>query len=90
VTSGFEGFSGAQGNVSNMIFGGPDLKTLYFTGDGGLYSIRLKVPGRPRYGNPTALRPMRTHGPANIQGIPALQKRDVRGRSLEAPMKILR
>jgi sugar lactone lactonase YvrE len=50
VTSGFEGFNGAMGNTSNAVFGGPDLKTLYFTGDGGLYSIPLKIPGRVRQG----------------------------------------
>jgi sugar lactone lactonase YvrE len=79
VTTGFEGFSGAQGNVSNMIFGGADLKTLYFTGDGGLYSIRLKIPGRTRYGT-TALRMPGTAGLKTLKQYPAVENRDVRGR----------
>jgi gluconolactonase len=37
---------GDKGNVDNCHFGGPELKTLYCTGDGGLYSIRMKVSGR--------------------------------------------
>ena len=81
VTSGFEGFSGAMGNVSNMIFGGPDLKTLYFVGDGGLYSIRMKIPGKTRYGNPTALR-ARAASRLNLNTPAALEGRDVRGRML--------
>lgn len=48
--------SGARGNASNCHFGGPDLKTLYITGDGGLYSIRLKVAGRRRPQWPTSVR----------------------------------
>jgi sugar lactone lactonase YvrE len=80
VTSGFEGFSGAQGNVSNMIFGGPDLKTLYFTGDGGLFGIRLKIPGPPRYGT-TGIRPFKVRAAssgARIGQVPG--GRDLRGR----------
>lgn len=40
--------NGAGGNASNCHFGGPDLKTLFITGDGGLYKIQLKVAGRRR------------------------------------------
>jgi sugar lactone lactonase YvrE len=91
VTSGFEGFSGAMGNVSNMIFGGPDLKTLYFTGDGGLYSIRLKIPGRARPGSTTALRAA-LPVPANSTFKPIA--RDLRGRAAtpakNTPVQILR
>lgn len=95
LTNG-DGFSGAMGNVSNATFGGPDMKTLFFTGDGGLYSIRLKIPGRVRPGFPgggsTALRaerPARAERdalPANGSGTAGY--RDVRGRLLpenEAP-----
>ncbi len=84
VTSNFEGFNGAQGNVSNMIFGGPDLKTLYFVGDGGLYSIPMKIPGRVRYGNVTALRAQRARaeGLMNRKSSSALENHDVRGRAL--------
>lgn len=93
VTSGYEGFSGAMGNVSNMVFGGPDLKTLYFTGDGGLFSIRLKVPGRARYGGVTALR-----AAAPDKALKPLARdagsRDVRGRvtapAQNSPVQILR
>lgn len=59
---------GPGGNTSNCEFGGADLRTLYITGDGGLYAVRLKVAGRrPAEPNPI-LRPRRTHGP----GDPAL------------------
>lgn len=46
--------NGAMGNASNCHFGGPDLKTLFITGDGGLYKIQLKVAGRRRPGWPSA------------------------------------
>lgn len=45
---GFDSRSGKTGNVSNCAFGGPDFKTLFITGDGGLYSVQLKIAGRPR------------------------------------------
>lgn len=56
--------SGQQGNIDNCHFGGADRKTLYCTGDGGLYSLELKIPGRPwAAALPTALgsrlRPLR-------------------------------
>jgi gluconolactonase len=38
-------------NASNCVFGGPDNKTLYITGDSGAYKIQLKVAGRVRPGN---------------------------------------
>jgi sugar lactone lactonase YvrE len=78
----FDAFTGNMGNVSNAAFGGPDLKTLYFTGDGGLYSIRLKIPGRVRPNGPIALRAPRAHGPMSLENPGALQNRDVRGRRL--------
>ncbi|MEO6097567.1 MAG: SMP-30/gluconolactonase/LRE family protein [Fibrobacteria bacterium] len=37
---------GDAGNIDNCHFGGPENKTLFCTGDGGLFSIRLKIPGR--------------------------------------------
>ncbi len=40
--------SGATGNADNCVFGGPANTILYMTGDGGLYSIQLKIPGRLR------------------------------------------
>ena len=35
--------------VTNCAFGGDDLKTLYVTGGGTLYSIRTQTPGRVVY-----------------------------------------
>jgi gluconolactonase len=46
--------NGALGNADNCHFGGPDLKTLFITGDGGLYKINLLVAGRRRPNWPTA------------------------------------
>ncbi len=51
----YDTFPGAEANTSNCAFGGPDGKTLYITGDGGVYSIQLKIPGRRSPGFPTAL-----------------------------------
>ena len=34
--------------VTNCAFGGPDLKTLYITAGGSLWSVRTKTPGRIR------------------------------------------
>ncbi|HLU70515.1 MAG TPA: SMP-30/gluconolactonase/LRE family protein [Fibrobacteria bacterium] len=47
VSGAYNARSGNAGNANNCTFGGPDLKTLYITGDGGLYSLRVKIPGRP-------------------------------------------
>lgn len=53
-------------NTSNCVFGGPDRKTLYITGDGGLYAVQLQVAGRLRPGtsSPIRLRPVRSQGNA--------------------------
>src|ERR1700732_3560099 len=32
---------------ANLCFGGPDMKTLFFTGRTSIYSLRVKVPGLP-------------------------------------------
>ena len=32
---------------ANLCFGGPDMKTLFFTGRTSIYSLRVKVPGQP-------------------------------------------
>lgn len=42
----YDAHPGDVGNICNCHFGGPGNKTLFCTGDGGLYSIRLKIPGR--------------------------------------------
>jgi sugar lactone lactonase YvrE len=77
VVSPYEtgGFSGGLGNVSNIIFGGADLKTMYFVGDGGLYSIPMKIPGRIRMGYPGGPTGIRFH--------------EVSGRTSRLPMKLL-
>lgn len=56
--NGYDASSGIAGNVSNCTFGGPDGKTLFMTGDGGLYALKLKIPGRtrPYTGNVSRLR----------------------------------
>jgi gluconolactonase len=79
----FNNRAGAAGNADNAVFGGPDLKTLYITGDGGLYSIRLKIAGRPALQPPTAL--IRNMGVRKIPGtVDALREpRDALGRSVD-------
>lgn len=52
----YDTFPGTEANTSNCAFGGPDNKTLYISGDGGIYSIRLKIPGRRQPGYPSSLR----------------------------------
>ncbi len=42
-------------NVSNCIFGGPEGKTLYITGDGVLRKVELKVKGRNPFNNSMVL-----------------------------------
>lgn len=42
--------------TSNCVFGGPDLKTLFITGDGGLFAVQLNVAGRVRPSSSTAIR----------------------------------
>ncbi len=90
VVSPYEtgGFSGGLGNVSNIIFGGADLKTMYFVGDGGLYSIPMKISGRIRGGYPGAPTGLQFH---NVTGrtsrlpmrlIEQIESRDLRGRLL--------
>jgi len=69
--------NGAMGNADNCHFGGPDLKTLFITGDGGLYKIDLLVKGRRRPGWPSSSTPILlparrapTFRPANRVGDP--------------------
>jgi sugar lactone lactonase YvrE len=72
------GRTGRQGNSSNAVFGGSDMKTLFITGDGGLFSIRLKIPGVPA-GQTTSLR--RALHPSKMRPeAPASESRDLRGR----------
>jgi len=32
---------------ANLAFGGPDLKTLFFTAKTSIYTLRMRVPGQP-------------------------------------------
>ncbi len=88
ATGSYNALPGAMGNVSNVIFGGPDLKTLYFTGDGGLYSLRMKIPGRKPFADadPTAIHAIRAARPASHRHTPEATgpARDLRGRLLPA------
>jgi gluconolactonase len=80
VTS--SGRVGRAGNADNAIFGGIDMKTLYMTGDGGLFSIRLKIPGKTKEIDPTSIlaRPIRK----NQDGVGTLREpRDALGRSVD-------
>lgn len=74
--------SGNAGNANNCIFGGPDLKTLYITGDGGLYSLRVKIPGRAPATAPTSLKAFVLKNRKQGLGVaePLRETRDVRGR----------
>lgn len=75
-----QGRPGKQGNADNCVFGGSDLKTLFITGDGGLFSIRLKIPGVPA-GQTTGIR--RALIPSkSLPETPSPEFRDLRGRRL--------
>jgi gluconolactonase len=81
VTSGKRATSGASGNADNCHFGGPDLKTLFITGDGGLYKIDLLVAGRRRPGWP---------GTTNVLRLPAARGEGFRlGYRLPDPARFL-
>jgi len=41
-----QGSSTPVGNVSNCVFGGADNRTLYITGNGGIYKVQMLVAGR--------------------------------------------
>ena len=82
VSGAYNARSGNAGNANNCVFGGPDLKTLYITGDGGLYSLRVKIAGRPPAGT-TSLREL-VHGIKRERAGAAMrhETRDLRGRML--------
>jgi hypothetical protein len=54
----------ANGNNANQCFGGPEFKTLYITGNGGLFKIGLNVRGRKRPGSSSSLRPILRPAPS--------------------------
>lgn len=76
---------GNTGNTSNAVFGGADMKTLYITGDGGLFAVRLKVPGRLPQG-PVSLKALVDKHKKSGLGSNASRRetRDVRGRVMAA------
>ncbi|HLU70514.1 MAG TPA: SMP-30/gluconolactonase/LRE family protein [Fibrobacteria bacterium] len=82
ATGSYNALPGAMGNVSNLTFGGSDLKTLFFTGDGGLFSIRVKVPGVERF--PTTSVHAGRLAPKAVFPGKAGPARDLRGRMLPA------
>lgn len=74
---------GNQGNASNAVFGGADMKTLYISGDGGLFSIRLKIPGRLPQGpqDPISVKDLVHERKRNMGAKESLPRvYDVRGR----------
>jgi sugar lactone lactonase YvrE len=81
VSGAFNTRSGNAGNASNCAFGGPDRKTLYITGDGGLYSLRVKIAGRVYPGQSTAIRSFAVH-PVREEQLGGIlrEPRDLRGR----------
>jgi sugar lactone lactonase YvrE len=76
---------GNSGNASNCVFGGGDLKTLYITGDGGLYSIRLKIAGVPSLMS-SAIRPGLPQSRREMNG--ETESRDLRGRWVTPESKV--
>jgi gluconolactonase len=67
ATGAYDSRSGKQGNTDNCGFGGPENKTLYITGDGGLYSVKMKVAGRRIPGMATGLAPGFEYGRGMIR-----------------------
>jgi gluconolactonase len=84
VSGAYNARSGNAGNADNCAFGGEDLKTLYITGDGGLYSLRVKIPGRA---DPKATA-LRAPAPKAAGSAETAENRDVRGRLLAPAEKI--
>lgn len=79
----YDTFPGTEANTSNCAFGGPDNKTLFLTGDGGVYSVRLKVAGRKAPGFQTGILRRAGRGSASgsgqirVAGISGLGKLNV-------------
>jgi sugar lactone lactonase YvrE len=84
VSGAYNARGGNAGNADNCVFGGGDLKTLYITGDGGLYSLRVKIAGRPP-ATSTAIRsfPLRNAGKDGKSAPLDGEGRDLRGRLLQ-------
>jgi gluconolactonase len=78
-----QGTPTAQGNVSNCVFGvGTDNKTLYITGNGGAYKVKLLMAGRVKGGSSIVARPrvFANKNPTYDDMKPA--RYDLRGRAL--------
>lgn len=56
----YDSRSGKEGNTSNCAFGGPGNKTLFITGDGGVYSVQMKIAGRRMPGMHVGLFPKKS------------------------------
>jgi gluconolactonase len=55
ATGIYDARPGKQGNTDNCAFGGPENKTMFITGDGGVYSVKMKIAGRRIPGMATGL-----------------------------------
>jgi gluconolactonase len=75
-----KGSPNANGNNSNLVFGGKDNKTLFMTGNGGCFKIQLVIAGRKR---PNAASPILKndffHTKSNLAPKP-LNRWDISGR----------
>lgn len=81
VSGAYNARGGNAGNANNCVFGGPDFKTLYITGDGGLFSLRVRIPGKPPAQEPVSLRAFRIK-PVKGEGFLQDGFRDLLGRAL--------
>jgi gluconolactonase len=73
---------GANGNASNCAFGGEDGRTLFITGDGGLYALPMKVAGR---GMPASVSLATLHGPGGRAAAGVTRNRNLLGRDCDRP-----
>ena len=83
-------------NVSNCVFGGPQGKTLFITGDGGCRKVELLVAGRKQYPKPVSIKNFRAHKAARSQQFtlskqqaPRQNQRDVLGQKVGKGEKTL-
>lgn len=74
---------GPGGNSSNCGFGGADGRTLFITGDGGLYAVRLQVPGREGHWTVSLAPPARTAPREPL--LPRILRAGTLGGRLEGP-----
>lgn len=67
-----KGSATAKGNNAGQAFGGVDGKTLFITGNGGLFQIRLNVKGLPRPAS-TTLAPARDRAASQRRGFSGIR-----------------